>query len=136
MTPKAYSLTHQGAAETVARLAVEFAGHPQIGFRYFANSTAAGLRSGGIELTAQTKTFCVDLIANENVPVTSNDMPAGLSIAELQNLTEADLGDYLDRIAIAAVAQCRSNKDLFLRRYPRLDFRAKRPRLSDLQTSL
>jgi hypothetical protein len=136
VTPKAHSLTHQGAAETVARLAMEFANHPQVAFQYFANSTAAGLRPGGIELAAQTTMRPVDRVANENVPGASNDMPAGLSIGELQNLTEGDLGDYLDRIAIAAVAECRSNKDLFLKRHPRLDFRGKRPRLSDLKTSL
>lgn len=42
--PKAHSLTHQGAAETVARLALEFASHSQVAFRYFANSASSSAR--------------------------------------------------------------------------------------------
>jgi len=126
VTPKAHALTHDGAAKTVARLAVEFDGNVQVAFRYFANSTAAGLQPGGIELTAKSREAHIDSTVGENVPLVPSDMPAQLSVAEIETLGQLDLGKYLNRIAIAAVAQCSSNKDRFLKRYPRLDFRHNR----------
>ena len=123
MTPRAHALTHEGAARTIARLSVEFAEDPRVEFRYFANSAAAGLRPGGIELTANPTMRQIDSGAAETVPVVSTDIPKGLSFAEIQSMSQVDLGDYLERIAVTAVSQCRSNKNLFLKRYPRLDFR-------------
>jgi len=56
VTPEAHAQTHRGAAETVARLAAEFADEAHLGFSYYANSSAAGLLPGGIEFTARLAT--------------------------------------------------------------------------------
>jgi hypothetical protein len=50
-------------------------------------------------------------------------MPPKLSLGQTAKLSREELRDYVDRIAVAAVDQCRENQDLFLGRYPRLDFR-------------
>ncbi len=50
-------------------------------------------------------------------------MPTKLPPQLLAALSQKQLGDRLTQIAIAAVEQCRTDQDQFLRDYPSLDLR-------------
>jgi len=49
-------------------------------------------------------------------------MPPRIPPEQLANLSKKDLGDYVNQIAMAAIAQCRENKEQFLKQHPALDF--------------
>ena len=124
VTSQAHVSTHGGAAKTVAWLTAEFSDNPQVEFRYFENSTANGLQAGGIELTRKGERPSVEGIAPKSMlPNTQIAMPPRLPREQLAKLSLWEVTNYVYRIAVAAVGQCRENKDLFLKLYPRLDFR-------------
>jgi hypothetical protein len=113
ITTHVHLSTHEGAAATIARLTAEFSKNPSVSFRRLDNSTALGLRPVD---RAHTETAAPPKLAGE----------------QLAALSPEDLADYVQRIAVAAVNQCRENKQLFLRQYPRLDFRGRELRPSPL----
>ena len=124
VTAQAHASTHEGAAKTVARLTADFSGNPQVGFRYFENSTADGLRPGGLELTRRAEhTDREESALRKMMPSGLTAMSPRLAQEPLARLSWAELMDYVHGIATTAVRQCRENKSLFLKRYPRLDFR-------------
>jgi hypothetical protein len=124
VSTQAHVSTHEGSAKTVARLTADFADNPQVEFRYFENSTANGLQPGRLELTRKAGHTSLEEGALQNVvPSTAARMPPKLAQEELASLSPDELADYVCRIAVAAVGQCRENKHRFLRQYPRLDFR-------------
>ena len=127
LTPQVHASTHAGAAKTIQQLTRDFSNNPQVEFRFFENSTAHGLQVGGVELTRKGERTSVAGDALKKImPSTSTAMPPRLPREHLARLSREGLTDYVYRIAVAAVDQCRENKDLFLRQYPRLDFRKRK----------
>jgi hypothetical protein len=127
LTTQVHASTHEGAAKTVERLTRDFSNNPQVEFRFFENSTAHGLQVGGLELTREgERTRVAGGALKKMMPSTPTAMPPRLPWEQLARLSGKGLTDYVHRIAVAAVNQCRENKDLFLRRYPRLDFRKRK----------
>ena len=124
LTTQVHASTHEGAAKTVEQLTRDFFNNPQVEFRFFENSTADGLQVGGLELTRKGERTSVAGDASKKImPSTPTAMPPRLPREQLARLSREELADYVYRIAVAAVDQCRTNKNLFLKQYPRLDFR-------------
>jgi hypothetical protein len=79
---------------------------------------------GGLELTRKAEHTSLEKGALQNdVAGTPTAMPPKLAQDGLASLSREELTDYVYRIAVAAVGQCRENKGHFLKQYPRLDFR-------------
>jgi hypothetical protein len=127
LTTQVHASTHAGAAQTVEQLTRDFSNNPQVEFTFFENSTAHGLQVGGLELTRKgERTSVAEDALKKIMPSTPTAMPARLPREHLAILSREGLTDYVYRIAVAAVDQCRENKDQFLRQYPRLDFRKRK----------
>jgi len=127
LTPEVHTSTHEGAAKTVEQLTRDFSNSPQVEFSFFENSTAHGLQVGGLELTRKGERTSIAVAAlKKMMPSTPTAMPPRLPREQLGRMSREGLTDYVYRIAMAAVDQCRENKDLFLRQYPRLDFRKRK----------
>jgi hypothetical protein len=127
LTTEMHASTHAGAARTVEQLTREFSNNPQVEFRFFENSTAHGLQVGGLELTRKgDRTSVAGDALKKIMPSAATAMPPRLLREHLARLSREELTDHVYRIAVAAVDQCRENKDLFLRQYPRLDFRKRK----------
>ena len=127
LTTQVHASTHEGAAKTLEQLTRDFSNNPQVEFRFFENSTAHGLQVGGLELTRKGERTRVAGDALQKImPSTPTAMPAKLPREHLARLSRERLTDYVYLIAMAAVDQCKENKDLFLRQYPRLDFRKRK----------
>jgi hypothetical protein len=124
-----HASTHEGAAKAVEQLTRDFSSNPRVKFGFFENSTAHGLQVRGLELTRKRERTSVAGNAFEKMlPITPTAMPPRLPREQLARLSRQELADYVYRIAVAAVNQCRENKDVFLRQYPRLDFRKRKKR--------
>jgi hypothetical protein len=87
-----HTSTHEGAADTAARIAEEFSNDPRVQLRCFENSTESGLWLGGFELTAKSTGH--GATSTKRVRVLSPVPPPRVSQGQLTSLTRSAASLY------------------------------------------